>query len=221
MFAAYGIMAALLARHHTGRGQFVDTSLLRVGLAFVESNIMDNLNNGTPVSQDAYARGRIYSFIDSDGLPLIIHLGGHPESWDGMVKAAGREDLLKDTRFRDRKARSENHEEIVQILKEEFRKKPRSHWREALDSYGVPNAPIYRVDEVFEDPQIKHMGLPVEVSHPQMGPIRMVGSAIGLSDTPPQISMPAPLLGEHTAEILHRLDYSDEAIQELQGQGVV
>ena len=221
MFAAYGIMAALLARHQTGRGQFVDTSLLRVGLAFNESHIMDKLNNDTPVLQDSYVRGRIYSFIDSDGLPLIIHLGGHEESWEGLVKAAGREDLLKDSRFADRKARSEKHEEIVHILQEEFRKKPRSYWREALDSYGVPNAPVYRLDEVFQDPQIKHMGLPLEVSHPQMGTTRLVGSAIGLSETPPQIRIPAPLLGEHTAEILRRLDYSDESIQELQGEGVV
>jgi len=221
MFAAYGVMAALLARHKTGRGQFVDASLLQVSLAFIESHIVDYLNGGEAVSRENFPRGRIYCFIASDELPLVIHLSGHQEAWVGLVKATGRDDLWEDPRLATRRDRWEHHYEIVAILQEEFRKKPRSYWLEVLDAQGVPNAPIYTIEEVFQDPQIKHLGMPREIHHPVMGTTRLVGSPVNLSDTPPQFIRPAPLLGEHTDEILTRLGYGREAIEGLRARGVI
>jgi formyl-CoA transferase len=215
IFAAYGIMAALLAREKTGRGQFVDVSLLQVSLAFIESHVADYLNGGEAVSRDNFPRGRIYCFVCADEKPLVIHLSGHQKAWEGLLKAAGRMDLVEDARFATRKDRSERHWEIVKILQETFRSQPREHWLPRLDANDIPNAPINSIQEVFNDPQIKHMGIPRQIDHPKMGKSNLVGSPINLSETPAQFFRPAPLLGEHTDEILSRLGFDKEAIQEL------
>ncbi len=221
VFAVYGILAALLARHRTGRGQFVDTSLLQVSLAFIESHIADYLNGGEFVSRENFPKGRIYCFIASDERPLVIHLSGHQKSWEGLIKAVGRTDLLKEPNFATRKDRWEHHHEIVEILRDEFHKKPRTYWLEALDENNVASGPIYTVDEVFQDPQVQHMGMPKVMDHPTMGSTRLIGSAVNLSDTPPQFIRPAPLLGEHTNEILTRFGYDREAIEGLCARGVI
>ncbi len=221
MFATYGILAALLARHKTGRGQFVDASLLRACLAFIESHIADYLNGGEAVSRQNFSRGRIFCLISSDKRPLVIHLSGHQESWEGLVKATGCTDLLKDPRFSTRKDRWEHHYEIVPILQEKFCKKPRVYWLKVLDANGVANAPIHTIDEVFQDPQIKHLGLPQEINHAESGSSTLVGSAVNLSDTPPQFIRPAPLLGENTEEILIQLGYDKKTIQGLRARGVI
>jgi crotonobetainyl-CoA:carnitine CoA-transferase CaiB-like acyl-CoA transferase len=220
-FAAHGIMAALLARQRTGRGQFVDVSLLQVSLAFIESHVADYLNGGEAVSRDNFPRGRIYCLLDCDNRPLVIHLSGHKQAWEGLLKAAGRTDLVGDPRFATRKDRAERHYEILAILREEFRKEPRDYWLRRLDTNNVPNAPINTIHEVFEDPQIKHVGIPKQIRHPKMGLTNLIGSPINLSGTPPQFFRAAPLLGEHTEEVLERLGYSKEAVEELRTAGAI
>jgi crotonobetainyl-CoA:carnitine CoA-transferase CaiB-like acyl-CoA transferase len=221
IFAAHGIMAALLGRQKTGQGQFVDVSLLQVSLAFIESHVADYLNGGEAVSRDNFPRGRIYCFVCADAKPLVIHLSGHQQAWEGLLKAAGRMDLLEDARFTTRKDRADRHWEIVKLLQETFRTEPREHWLPRLDANDIPNAPINSVPEVFNDPQIKHMGIPKQIDHPRMGKTNLVGSPINLSGTPAQFFRPAPLLGEHTEEILTRLGYGSETIKELRASGVV
>jgi len=221
IFAVYGILAALLARQKTGRGQFIDTSLLQVSLAFLESHIADYLNGGEAVLRENFPRGRIYCFIANDKRALVVHLSGHQKSWEGLVNATGRTDLLADPRFATRRDRWEHHYEIVAILREEFRKKPREYWLKALDDNDVANGPINTIDEVFADPQVKHLGIPKVIDHPTEGPSRLIGSAINLSATPARFLRPAPLLGEHTDEILTRFCYEKKAIARLRARGVI
>ena len=220
-FAAYGILAALLAREKTGRGQFLDVSLLLVSLAFVESQVADYLNGGEAVTRESFPRARIYCFIGSDGRPLVVHLSAHQKAWEGLIRAAQRTDLLDDPRLATRRGRSEHHHEIVRILQEAFGKKPREHWLQVLDANHVPNAPINTIQESFEDPQIKHMGLPKQMHHPTMGPTNLIGSPVNLSDTPARLRRAAPLLGEHTEEILENFGYDREAIDSLRARGVI
>ena len=221
IFAVHGIMAALLARQKTGRGQFVDVSLLQVSLAFIESHVADYLNGGEAVSRDNFPRGRIYCFVCADEKPLVIHLSGHQKAWEGLLKAARRMDLLEDARFATRHQRIGQHWEIVKILQETFRTQPRDYWLTRLDVNHIPSAPINTIEEVFVDPQVKHMGIPKQIDHPKMGRSNLIGSPINLSDTPAQFFRPAPLLGEHTEEILSRLGYGNEAIKELRASGVI
>jgi crotonobetainyl-CoA:carnitine CoA-transferase CaiB-like acyl-CoA transferase len=220
-FAAHGIMAALLARTKTGQGQFIDVSLLQVAIAFIESHVADYLNGGEAVSRENFPKGRIYSLLDCDGKPFMVHLSGHNEAWAGLLKAGELDHLIGDPRFKTRNDRSDRHLEIVAILRAQFRQKPREYWLTRLDANAVPNAPINMIHEVFENPQIRHMGIPKPITHPKMGVSNLVGSPINMSGTPPKFFRPAPLLGEQTDEILERLGYGAEAIKELRASGVV
>ena len=221
IFAAHGVMAALLARVKTGRGQFIDVSLLQVAIAFIESHVADYLNGGEAVSRENFPKGRIYSLLDCDGKPFMVHLSGHNEAWAGLLKAGELDDLIGDARFTTLKDRNQRHEEIVALLRQQFRKKARDYWLSRLDANSVPNAPINLIHEVFENPQIKHMGLPKQITHPKMGASNLVGSPINMSGTPPQFFRAAPLLGEQTDEILRRLGYGSTAIKDLRNSGVV
>ena len=209
IFAAHGIMAALLARAKTGRGQFVDVSLLQVAIAFIESHVADYLNGGEAVSRENFPKGRIYSLLDCDKKPFMVHLSGHNQAWEGLLRAAELDALIGDPRFATRKHRTDRHEEIVTILREQFRKKPRGYWLSRLDAHSIPNAPINTIREVFDDPQIKHMGIPKQITHPKMGASNLVGSPINMSGTPPKFFRAAPLLGEHTEEVLGKLGYDE------------
>ena len=221
IFAAHGVMAGLLARTKTGRGQFIDVSLLQVAIALIESHVADYLNGGEAVSRTNFPKGRIYSLIDCNGKPFMVHLSGHNEAWEALLKAAELDHLIGDARFENRKLRTDHHEEIVRILRAQFGKKPRDYWLSRLDASSVPNAPINTIHEVFDNPQVKHLGIPKQITHPKMGVSKLVGSAINLSDTPPKFFRPAPLLGEHTEEVLTKLGYDGKAVKQLRESGVI
>ena len=221
IFAAHGIMAALLARVKTGRGQFVDVSLLQVAIAFIESHVADYLNGGEAVSRENFPKGRIYSLLDCDKKPFMVHLSGHNQAWEGLLRAAELDALIGDPRFVTRKHRTDRHGEIVKIVRERFREKPRGYWLSRLDANSIPNAPINTIHEVFDDPQIRHMGIPKQIAHPKMGASNLVGSPINMSGTPPKFFRAAPLLGENTDEVLEGLGYPKEMIKELRDDKVI
>jgi crotonobetainyl-CoA:carnitine CoA-transferase CaiB-like acyl-CoA transferase len=221
IFASHGIMAALLARAKTGRGQFIDVSLLQVAVAFIESHVADYLNGGEAVSRKNFPKGRIYSLLDCDGKPFMVHLSAHNQAWEGLLRAGELDDLVGDPRFASNKHRTERHDEIVLLLRAQFRTKAREYWLARLDANQIPNAPINTIGEVFDNPQVKHLGIPKQISHPKMGESNLVGSPINMSETPPKFYRPAPLLGEQTEEVLAQLGYDDNAVQELRANKVI
>ena len=178
IFAAHGIMAALLARAKTGVGQFIDVSLLQVAIAFIESHVSDYLNGGEAVSRENFPKGRIYSLLDCDKKPFMVHLSGHNQAWEGLLKAGELDERIGDPRFATRKQRSDRHDEIVAMLRDGFVKKRRDYWLPRLDANSIPNAPINTIQEVFDNPQIKHLGIPKQIEHPKMGVSNLVGSPI-------------------------------------------
>jgi crotonobetainyl-CoA:carnitine CoA-transferase CaiB-like acyl-CoA transferase len=195
--------------------------LLQVSIAFIESHVVDYLNGGEAVSRDNFPKGRIYSLLDCDKRPFMVHLSGHNQAWEGLLRAAELDHLIGDPRFDTRKQRTDRHDEIVSILRAQFREKPREYWLSRLDANSIPNAPINTIHEVFDNPQIKHMGIPRQITHPKMGTSNLVGSPINMSDTPPRFVRPAPLLGEQTETILERLGYGKETIKELRDNKVI
>jgi crotonobetainyl-CoA:carnitine CoA-transferase CaiB-like acyl-CoA transferase len=221
IFAAHGIMAALIARGKTGLGQFIDVSLLQVAVAFIESHVADYLNGGEAVSRENFPKGRIYSLLDCDKKPFMVHLSGHNQAWAGLLRAGELDALIGDPRFATRKQRSDRHNEIVQILRHAYSKKPRDYWLQRLDANAIPNAPINTIQEVFDNPQIKHLGLPKKIDHPKMGVSNLVGSPINLSGTPAKFFRAAPLLGEHTDEVLTKLGYDHNTMKALRESGVI
>jgi crotonobetainyl-CoA:carnitine CoA-transferase CaiB-like acyl-CoA transferase len=221
IFAVYGIMAALLARAKTGSGQFIDVSLLQVATAFIESHVADYLNDGEAVSRENFPKGRIYSLLDCEKKPFMVHLSGHNQAWEGLLEAAELDSLIGDPRFATRKQRTDRHQEIVGILREQFCKNSRDYWLPRLDANSIPNAPINTIHEVFNNPQIKHLGIPRQISHPKMGVSNLVGSPINLGGTPTRFFRPAPLLGEHTEEVLAQLGYDHGAMDQLRADGII
>jgi formyl-CoA transferase len=109
----------------------------------------------------------------------------------------------------------------VPLLRAQFRTKAREYWLARLDTNQIPNAPINTISEVFDNPQVKHLGIPKQITHPKMGASQLVGSPINMSDTPPKFFRPAPLLGEHTSEILAQLGYDGSEIDELRAAGII
>ena len=221
IFAAHGIMAALLARAKTGKGQFIDVSLLQVAIAFIESHVADYLNGGEAVSRENFPKGRIYSLLDCEGRPFMVHLSSHNQAWEGLLRAGELDNLIGDPRFATNKHRTDRHDEIVQLLRAQFRTNEREYWLARLDAHQIPHAPINTIAEVFDNPQIKHLGIPKKITHPKMGTSNLVGSPINMSATPPQFFRAAPLLGEHTHEVMAQLGYDENTVTELKESGVI
>ncbi|HVA23159.1 MAG TPA: CoA transferase [Chloroflexota bacterium] len=214
-FAAYGVLGALYARERSGHGQFVDVSLLRSSLSFIESHVADFLNGGEEVNRANFVRGRIYSLKASDGA-FIVHLGAHDRDWQALARGLGREELGADERFARWQRRCDRHAEVQAMLQAIVASGSRAGWLAALEGEGVPCAAANSLQEAFDDPQVRHLGIPRRV-----GDSRLVGEAVQLSDTPAGVREPAPLLGQHTQDVLRRLGYDGQAISKLREQGVI
>ena len=222
IYACYGILAALVNRFITGEGQRVETSLLRASLSFISENAARYFETGV-VPRRAYRTktAGVFAFVDKDDLPFVIHLSSPEKFWRGLLEAVGKTEWADDPRFRDRKGRFENYDLLTDLLQSIFRGGRREEWLRRLQERDVPCAPLNTLEEVFEDPQVREYGFPVDVEHPKMGKVRLVGSGVDLSRTPPTVKMPPPMLGEHTEEILGTLGYNREAIARLKELGVV
>ena len=209
--AAYLILAALAARERTGEGQKVEVSMLEATAAFQSSETsfyFQTGDKGGPRRRPSASQS--YAFTCADGAILAIHLSSPQKFWEGLVKSVDRPDLLEDERFAARLGRVTNYEQLYALLVEEFKKKPRAEWLKILEANDVPHAPVYGFDELFADPQVKHLGLELTLMHPTQGEIGAVAPPGRFSGTPWGNLLPPPTLGEHTEEILRELGLSDE-----------
>jgi crotonobetainyl-CoA:carnitine CoA-transferase CaiB-like acyl-CoA transferase len=132
-----------------------------------------------------------------------------------LCKALGREDLA------GLQWDEEKREEVMKQLQEIFKTKTRDEWFKLLRDADVPIAPVYSLDEVFNDPQIQYRKVIEEVEHPEIGKVRVLRIPVEFSETPSRIRGPAPMLGQHTKEILKELGYSDREIEEFEKEGIV
>lgn len=206
VFACYGILAAVVARQRTGRGQLVETSLIELTVAFLAENAANFFEGGPPPDRARRThQALVFAFVARDGRPLVLHLSSPQKFWAGLTKAIGREELRSDSRFRDRAARTANYDALDAILADTFRTRDREVWLTRLRAEDVPCGPLSDLQEVFDDPQVKFLGLKKELSHPRRGRVAVVGNPVRLSDTPVKISRAAPDLGEDTDAVLRTL----------------
>ncbi|HEY7219555.1 MAG TPA: CoA transferase [Candidatus Binatia bacterium] len=222
MYACYGVLSALMNRMLTGEGQHVETSLLRASVSFVGENAARYFETGhVPRRKHRTTTAGVFAFEDQAGLPFVLHMSSPDKFWRNMFAVVGKPEWAEDARFNDRKERMENYDALVEQLTPIFRGGRRDDWLRRLTEMDVPAAPINTLDEVFADPQVKSYGFPVEVEHPKMGKMKLIGNAVDMSRTPPSIDRPPPMLGEHTDEILTALGYDGQAIADLRAKGAI
>jgi crotonobetainyl-CoA:carnitine CoA-transferase CaiB-like acyl-CoA transferase len=222
MYACYGVLGALMNRMLTGQGQHVETSLLRASVSFVSENAARYFETGhVPRRKHRTTTAGVFAFEDRKGLPFVLHMSSPDKFWLGLFEVVGKPEWARDTRFNNRQARTENYDLLVDRLQPIFRGGERDEWLRRLTEKDVPAAPINTLDEVFADPQVKTYGFPIEVEHPRMGKMKLIGNAVDMSRTPPSIDTPPPMLGEHTDEILTTLGYDRARIAALRGKGAI
>lgn len=222
MYACYGILGALMNRTLTGEGQHVETSLLRASVSFIGENAARYFETGhVPRRKHRTTTAGVFAFEDQDGLAFVLHMSSPDKFWLGLFDVVGKPEWAQDPRFNNRKARVENYDALNEQLAPIFRAGKRDDWLRRLIAKDVPAAPINTLDEVFADPQVQSYGFPIEVEHPQMGKMQLIGNAVDMSRTPPTIDRPPPVLGEQTDEILGALGLDAQAIADLRAKGVV
>jgi len=222
MYACYGVLSALMNRTLSGEGQHVETSLLRASVSFVGENAARYFETGhVPRRKHRTTTAGVFAFEDRDGLPFVLHMSSPDKFWRNMFEVVGKPEWSEDSRFNNRKARIENYDTLVEQLTPIFRGGRREDWLRRLTEMDVPAAPINTLDEVFADPQVQTYGFPVEVEHPKMGKMKLLGNAVDMSRTPPSIDRPPPMLGEHTEEILTGLGFDRAAISDLRAKEAI
>ena len=220
--AAIGILGALVGRAVDGQGRHVETSLLQATTSFLAENAARYFDDGLVPSRATRAHvAQAYAFVSGDGRPFVVHLSSPPKFWNGLLTAAGREDLRDDARFAEKSGRIEHYDALHATLQDTFRTATRQHWLAELDRCDVPAGPMSRFDEVFTDPGVEALGLVQHVSHPTFGSMQLVSPGFDIDGVEEVDFLPPPLLGEHTDAILTELGYSVDDIERLRAAGAI
>jgi len=222
LFLAQGILVALIERERSGRGQWVHTSLLQAMVTMLDFQAARWLIDGEipPQAGNDHPTGIPTGvFTTADGHINIAASG--QVMYRRLCEAIGATHLLDDPRFRSMADRSRHRKAMNEELNKVLVARPSGEWIDILNKAGVPCGPILNVKQVFEDPQVQHLGLAQPVRHPERGEIRVQGLPAALSRTPGAIRRAAPVHGQHTDEILAEIGYSREEIAALRRDGVV
>jgi crotonobetainyl-CoA:carnitine CoA-transferase CaiB-like acyl-CoA transferase len=218
MQAAIGILAALMARERTGKGQHVDIAMTDGIVSLMHAEAMGYFASGqVPRTGDVLMFGGapfygVYQTKDGK----FISIGAiEPYFFENLCRVVGKEDFVPHQWNR------EKWDEMASSFNEAFRTKTRDEWVKLFWQTDTCAAPIYSLDEVFTDPQVLHRQMVVELEHPKLGKVKQVGISIKLSETPGGIRSLAPRPGEHTDEILLSAGYAKEEIEALKEAGAV
>ena len=203
MFGSIGVLTALQARHRTGRGQHVDLSLFETALSLGVYESASYFATGErPKALGEKHRGSApdQAFQASDGWLVV---GAGPQNlWEKFCDILDAPELARDPRFVDNPARVRNSHVLATLIQGRMIKENRSHWLAALEAVGIPAGPVLHHDETYADPQVQAREMIQQIKHPTAGVLNLLGSVSKLSDTPNAIRRPAPLLGQHSREIL-------------------
>jgi len=222
MFAAQGTMLALLEREVSGKGQWVRTSLLEAMIQMLDFQAARYLKEGIVPGQagnDHPTNIPTGVFPTSDGHINIAVAGGL--MFERCCDALGHPEWVEDELFSTASARSKNRFEMNRVISEVTKTNTSQHWIDLLNKVGCPAGPINSMDQVFADPQVKHLEMAVDVDHPRLGTFGVVNQAIKMSRTPSEVRTATPDQGEHTDAVLSELGYDSETIESLHKNGVV
>jgi crotonobetainyl-CoA:carnitine CoA-transferase CaiB-like acyl-CoA transferase len=221
VFAAMGILIALIEREQSGKGQWVQSSLLGAQIAMCDfqaarwtlgKEVPPQAGNNHPTSIPTGV------FKTADGHINIAAAGN--AIYRRLVEVLKAPELLQPPYDTD-KGRSQNRDKLNPLIEAHTLKRTSKEWVDLLNEAGVPSGPIYGMDQVFADPQVRHLGIATRVEHPKLGPQEVIGQAVTLSRTPHRIRSATPELGEHTEAILGELGYAAKDIAALRQRKVV
>jgi formyl-CoA transferase len=221
LFLAVGILVALHERERSGRGQWVRTSLLEAMIGMMDFQAARWTVDGEIPGQEGNhhpTHTPMGCFATADGHVNIAANGSR--AWPAFCRAAGLDRLLDDARFASPRERSRNRAELNGIIAEQLRRRTADEWVTILNAAGVPAGSVHSVDQVFADPQVKHLDLVQQIHHSTLGDIGLVRNSVSLSGSSRDIRAPSPDVGEHTAAILGELGLSSAEIDELHRTGV-
>jgi crotonobetainyl-CoA:carnitine CoA-transferase CaiB-like acyl-CoA transferase len=208
-----GILAALLVRERIGVGQRVDVSLLEAILTAQAYRIVcDPETMELPAFDDTVPYG---AFRAADGRWLAIAVVSGA-NWRGLCAVLELPELIDDLRFATNPARVEHQEALQELLEARVAQRPAAAWLERLESAGVPCGPVQDLAELMQDPALLQAGVLAELVHPVAGRVRTLGTPVRLSATPSSVGRPAPLLGEHTEEVLREVGMAPADVDSLQ-----
>ena len=222
IFLAQGILAAIIERERSGRGQWVHTSLLQAMVTMLDFQAARWLigNEIPPQAGNDHPTGIPTGvFTTKDGHINIAAAG--QQMYRRLCEALGIEALIDDPRFRSSKDRSKNRAVLNAELDRVLAGKTSADWVELLNAKGVPSGPILNVQQVYENEQIVHLNMAVPVKHPALGELRLQAPPSTLSRTPASVRTPAPDVGEHTDEVLGELGFSADDVARLRRDKVV
>lgn len=221
LMCATGILIALLEREQTGEGQWVQSSLLQALIAvcdfqparwLVTKEVPGQAGNSHPT---AIPTG---TFRTADG---HINIAASGRLFSRLCRVLGMPELIDHADYASSKLRSRNRDALHKIIGDKIATRASADWIDELNKAGVPCGPIYTMDQVFADPQVRHLGIAKPAHHYALGDIELVSSGLRLSRTPFRVRSAAPDLGQHSDEVLREYGYSDAEIAGLQARGII
>jgi formyl-CoA transferase len=223
VYASGSIMAALLSRDRTGKGQYIDISLLDTQVACLANIASNYLVAGQEAQRWGTAHESIlpYQVFRTADRPIAIAVANQ-KLWVSFCKLVGKEEWIDDPRFESNPKRVENREALIPLVSEIMQKKTCDEWMDLFVKSSIPCGPVNTMQSLFDDPQVRHRDMIADVPHPTIGDLRLVGLPIKFSDTPATIRLAPPMLGEHTDEVVTGvLGYDAARVSELRGKGAI
>jgi crotonobetainyl-CoA:carnitine CoA-transferase CaiB-like acyl-CoA transferase len=214
--AAQAVLAALFVRERSGRGQRIETSLLRGVLALQSGIAIDY--PGKPTLTRENPTYRLYQ--GSDGQWFFVACGNQ-SFWAKLCTALDMRNFADDPRFASWLLRIQNSQALLPIIEKRFAEKPRAEWLEILAAHDIPAAPVKTIQEFMDDPAVRHHDMVHEYDHPDVGRLRVMGQPLAFAGTPTRDPGPPPTLGQHTDAVLRELGYDAAAVNDLRARKVV
>ena len=219
LFSATGILSAVYERERSGKGQFIDLSMLDSQVATLEAAVGRYYSTGDipgPIGTRHPSFTPFQAFKSQDAWIVVAIVGGVNDQWPLFCSAIEKIELIDDPRYVDGHSRTLNYETLIPVLQEAISSNTAEHWLKTFSDLGIACGPVNTIDRVVDDPQIKHRNTIVTVPHKRIEPVPVVNTPFKFSRTSPDALGPAPDLGEHTQEVLANIaKYSLEKIHDL------